>query len=72
MDTRLRILISAMELFGEKGLETATMPPLNQLTGNRLGYFIREGKHSMTPADWKVFMDFADKQWRSGHSADEK
>jgi hypothetical protein len=51
-------------LLGEKGLETATMPPSDQLVGNRLGYYIREGKHSMTPADWKVFMDFADKQWR--------
>jgi hypothetical protein len=50
-------------LLGVKGLETATMPPLRQLVGNRLGYYIREGKHSMTPADWKIFMDFADKQW---------
>jgi hypothetical protein len=50
-------------LLGVKGLEITTMPPLNQLAGERLGYYIREGKHSMTPSDWKVFMDFADKQW---------
>ncbi len=37
-------------------------PPLGQLSPLRLGYFIREGKHSMTPEDWKVFMDYCD-QW---------
>jgi len=51
-------------LLGVNGLGVASMPPLHQLAGDRLGYYIREGKHSMTPADWKIFMDFADKQWR--------
>jgi hypothetical protein len=37
---------------------------LHTLYGDRLGYYLREGKHSMTPADWTVFMDFADKHWR--------
>jgi hypothetical protein len=57
---------------GREGLGESNMPPVDHLVGNRLGYYIREGKHSMTPADWKVFMDFADKHWRSGHSAGEK
>jgi hypothetical protein len=26
-----------------------------------LGYWIRDGKHSMNRDDWKVFLDFADK-----------
>jgi hypothetical protein len=26
-----------------------------------LGYFIRAGKHAMTPDDWKVYVRFADK-----------
>ena len=37
------------------------MPPLRQLVDSRLGYYIREGKHSMTREDWKVFLDYADK-----------
>jgi hypothetical protein len=50
-------------LFGVQGLEVQQMPPLRQLVGNHLGYYIREGKHSMTSDDWRVFMDFADRQW---------
>jgi hypothetical protein len=51
-------------LLGAPGLGVKEMPPLRQLVGNRLGYYIREGKHSMTADDWRVFMDFADKQWK--------
>jgi len=39
------------------------MPAPGQLVGDRLGYYIRAGGHSMTPADWQIFMDFADRQW---------
>jgi hypothetical protein len=39
------------------------MPPLRQMISSRLGYYIREGKHSMTADDWRVFMDYAEKQW---------
>ena len=45
------------------GLEAAQMPPLHQLVGRRLGYYIRPGKHSMTADDWRIFMQFADRQW---------
>ena len=38
-------------------------PPVGKLVGRRLGYYLREGKHSMTPDDWRIFLDFADKQW---------
>jgi hypothetical protein len=45
-------------------LQFTNAPPLNQLVGHRLGFYMREGKHSMTAADWNLFLDFADKQWR--------
>lgn len=48
---------------GSKGLAAKQMPLLRQLVDSPLGYYIREGKHSMTADDWRVFMDFADKQW---------
>ncbi len=37
------------------------MPPSNTLSAERLGYFIRPGKHAMTPEDWRIYMEFADK-----------
>jgi hypothetical protein len=45
------------------GLETKQMPEPNKLSDGKLGYYIRPGKHSMTKADWKVFLDFADKHF---------
>jgi hypothetical protein len=36
------------------------MPELNQLLASRLGYWIRPGKHAMSPPDWKTYMDYAD------------
>lgn len=54
----------AYRLYGVEGLGAAPMPPVGKLLNTRLGYFIREGKHSMTPADWTVFMDFADHWWK--------
>jgi hypothetical protein len=50
-------------LLGVDGLAVQPMPAPGQLAGDRLGYYIRAGGHSMTPADWKMFMDFADRQW---------
>jgi dienelactone hydrolase len=49
-------------LLGAGGLEAKEMPELNKLIDSKLGYYIRPGKHSMTREDWKVFLDFADKQ----------
>ncbi len=46
-----------------QGLDARKMPAPGQLVASRLGYYIREGKHSMTPDDWRIFMDFADAQW---------
>jgi hypothetical protein len=49
---------------GAKGLAAKEIPPLGQLVASPLGYYVREGKHSMTTNDWAVFMNFADRQWR--------
>jgi dienelactone hydrolase len=49
---------------GTEGLAVKEMPPRRQLVASPLGYYVREGKHSMTPDDWTVFMNFADSQWR--------
>ena len=38
-------------------------PPAGKIIGGRLGYYLREGKHAMTADDWRIFLDFADKQW---------
>ena len=49
---------------GTEGLAANEMPPRGQLVTSPLGYYVREGKHSMTADDWTVFMNFADSQWR--------
>ena len=46
------------------GLGAEKMPEVGVLLNSRLGFFIREGKHSMTTPDWKVWLDFADKWLR--------
>ena len=51
------------QLLGLHGLDTPELPPLNQLTGDRIGYFIRPGEHAMTLVDWHAYMDFADRHW---------
>ena len=62
----LRAATPAYELLGAPGLVAKEMPqPDAPLQGEgRLGYWIRSGKHAMTPKDWKVYMDCADGQWK--------
>lgn len=50
-------------VLGVDALEAPAMPEPGKLVDSVLGYFIRPGKHSMTAADWKVFLDFADKHF---------
>lgn len=54
----------AYQLLGVTGLDAEKMPPVGELLDSRLGFFIRPGKHSMSPVDWKAYMDFADKWLR--------
>jgi hypothetical protein len=51
-------------LLGSEGLAVQEIPPRDQLVDSPLGFYVREGKHSMTTNDWNVFMNFADRQWR--------
>lgn len=50
------------KLFGVGGITAEKVPePGSPLIDSRLGYWIRPGKHSMSPPDWKTYMDFGDK-----------
>lgn len=56
----LKAATPVYEFLGVDGLADDVEPPLGKLSAGRLGYFIREGKHSMTREDWAVFLDYAD------------
>ncbi len=51
----------AYTLFGHTLKLPATRPAPSELLSERVGYFIRPGKHSMTMGDWKVWLDYADR-----------
>jgi hypothetical protein len=59
----LRGANNVYRLLGSEGLTATQMPPVHKLVDSPLGYYIREGKHSMTAADWEVFLNFADRHW---------
>jgi len=48
-------------LLGEKDLGTSKLPPLDTplITGT-LGFHYHTGGHTITPEDWRAFLDFAD------------
>ena len=52
---------AAYKLYSDDTPVAKAMPAEGKVSDMRLGYFIRDGKHSMTPNDWKVFMQFGDK-----------
>ena len=57
----LRAADPAYRLATGEGIDATEMPEEGRLLSTRLGYYIRPGKHSMTRADWKVWLDYADK-----------
>jgi hypothetical protein len=59
----LRAADGVYRFLGVEGLAASTMPPHHKLIDSRLGYYIREGQHSMTADDWEVFMKFADRHF---------
>ena len=57
----LRAADGVYRFLGVEGISATSMPPHRKLIDSRLGYYIREGRHSMTADDWEVFMNFADR-----------
>ena len=50
-------------LYGLEGLPASKLPPPNHpVSGARVGYHLREGKHAVTAFDWGHYLDFADRQ----------
>jgi hypothetical protein len=56
----LRAADPVYKLYGVEGLAADAKPEIGALTKSRLGYFLREGQHSMSREDWQVFLDYAD------------
>ena len=56
----------AWELYGKEGLVAQSFPaPESPLQEGCISYHVRTGKHDLTPYDWGVYMDFADRHgWR--------
>lgn len=61
-DGQFDMLVAAdpvYKLLGSEGLAVKSQPAIGQLVSSPLGYFIRNGKHSTTPEDWRVFVQYA-------------
>ncbi len=61
----LRAADPVFRLVGKTGLGAQEMPPVGKLLDSTLGYYIRDGKHSMNREDWRAFLDFADKHLKT-------
>jgi hypothetical protein len=48
------------KLLGVKSALAAKPPAIGDLVDGKLGYYIRDGKHSMTRDDWQIFLKYAD------------
>ena len=56
-----RAVTPVYRLFGEEGIETGTLPEFGVSIGGDVGYHIRDGGHSTTPLDWKLYLAFCDR-----------
>jgi hypothetical protein len=53
-------------LLGAKGLGVTELPPLDRpVTGGSLGFHYHSKGHTAVPADWKAFLDFAERHFKS-------
>lgn len=55
-------------VFGKKGFVSSGFPaPDSPQQDGDISYHLRTGSHDLTPYDWNVYMDFADRHgWRGG------
>lgn len=63
-DGQFEVLKAASPVYqflGVEGLKGSERPAPGKLLNSRLGYYYREGKHSMSREDWEAFLAFADK-----------
>jgi hypothetical protein len=51
-------------LFGKKGIDTDSLPALNQPVGQTVRYHIRSGRHAVTLYDWERYLEFAVGQFK--------
>ena len=61
-----RLASEAWRVFGRKGLVSDGFPaPETPQQDGDISYHLRRGEHDLTPYDWNVYMDFADRHgWR--------
>jgi hypothetical protein len=53
-------------LLGAKDLGVTELPPLDRpVTAGSLAFHYHSGGHTAVPADWKAFLDFADRHYRA-------
>jgi cephalosporin-C deacetylase-like acetyl esterase len=68
-DGQFALLVAADPVYRlmdkRKGIKAKTMPAVGKLMDSDLGYWIRDGKHSMNREDWRAFLDFADKHLKT-------
>ena len=55
---------SVYKLLGSAGLAVKARPEVGTLVDSPLGYYIRTGDHSTTPEDWRIFLRYADAQFK--------
>ena len=60
----LKAATPVYDLLGVGGLKADGYPAENTLIDSRLGFWVRPGKHDMSPAEWRTYMAFADKWLR--------
>ncbi|WP_167619861.1 acetylxylan esterase [Maribellus sediminis] len=49
------------ELYGKKGIQNDTQPPVNKPIINTVAYHIRSGVHDVTDFDWEQYINWAQK-----------